>query len=173
MAVLVEALSVIVKRDAIEKKFKGGWRGFRDIVTNGTLCYENELARVGFMSPDEVDKFLSALASKGLDIIYKDNFVDVAVVDQVTGPTIPTSWLEFGKLPCDDDGNQVSACWLFEDERKGAGLHFKSLEFDLALPFEWTFNDSLSKNFKFVKNDINVFGDIKGLESNEKNKFYP
>ena len=46
MAVLVEAISVIVQRDAIEKRFHGGWREFENAVPNSTLCADDELARV-------------------------------------------------------------------------------------------------------------------------------
>ena len=153
MAVLVEALSVIVRRDAIDLRFNGGWRNFIELVPNGTLCYENELARVGFMSPEAVGGFCELLYENGLEVFGNGEFIDAAVVDQVNGLTLPTSWLEFGKLQCDDDGNRVSACWLFEGERKGAGLHFKSLEIDLALPIDWTYADSLSNKFEFVKNE--------------------
>lgn len=45
MAVLVEAISVIVRRDAIRGKYPGGWQGFVAAVPNGTLCYDDDLAR--------------------------------------------------------------------------------------------------------------------------------
>ena len=38
MAVLVEALSVIVRRDAIESRFSGGWPKFLSSIPNSTLC---------------------------------------------------------------------------------------------------------------------------------------
>jgi hypothetical protein len=47
MAVLCEGISVIVRRDAIDKDFDGGWSGFEALVPNSTLCTDGELARVG------------------------------------------------------------------------------------------------------------------------------
>ncbi len=153
MAVLCEALSVVVRRDAIEDRFAGGWSEFVHRVPNGTLCYEDELARVGFMNPDHVGDFLLALAESGLNVMTKSQFVDAAVVDQVNGPTLPTDWLEFGRLPCDDSGNRVSACWLYEEPRVAAGLHFKGREITLAMPVGWSYDNSISKEFVFVKTE--------------------
>ena len=152
MAVLVEALSVVIKRKAIDQNLKGGWSNFLDLVPNATLCFEDELARVGFTSPAGVSEFMDSLQAQGLLVFIDGQFEDAAVVDQVTGPTLPTTWLEFGKLQCDDAGNKVSACWLFEGERKSAGLHFTSREISLALPNGWTYEKSLSKDFTFVSN---------------------
>ena len=54
MAFLVEAISVIVRCDAIERAYETGWDGFLEDVPNRTLCADPELARVGFMHPDNV-----------------------------------------------------------------------------------------------------------------------
>jgi len=51
MAVLVEAISVVVRRDAIDRSFGGGWRAFVSCVPNTTLSTDDQLARVGFTSP--------------------------------------------------------------------------------------------------------------------------
>lgn len=150
MAVLVEGISVIVRRDSVEKSLHGGWPSFLELVPNSTLCFDNELARVGFMSPADVEDFVNTLTKLGMQVFSGNQFKDAAVVDQLNGPTMEAPWLEFGKLPCDDERNRVSACWFFEGERIAAGLHFKSLEISLALPRGWIYEKSLSKDFKFV-----------------------
>ena len=61
MAVLVEAISVIVRVDSINEKFPGGWIGFKDHVPNQTLCADNELARVGFIKALDDDCALLAV----------------------------------------------------------------------------------------------------------------
>jgi hypothetical protein len=38
MAVLVEAMSVEVRRDAIDARYPGSWQGFLRAVLNRTLC---------------------------------------------------------------------------------------------------------------------------------------
>ena len=55
MAVLIEAISVVVRADELLKKFPGGWDAFKSIVPNQTLCADNEIVRVGFMSPQDVE----------------------------------------------------------------------------------------------------------------------
>jgi hypothetical protein len=54
MAVLVEAISVVVRRDAIDRSYEGGWVAFVSSVPNATLCTDDQLARVGFMDPKAV-----------------------------------------------------------------------------------------------------------------------
>jgi hypothetical protein len=59
MAVLVEAISVVVRRDAIDRSFEGGWMAFVSRVPNATLCTDNQLARVDFMDPEAASGSLS------------------------------------------------------------------------------------------------------------------
>ena len=61
MAVLVEAISIIVRRPAIAERFEGGWPAFQDVIPNATGCYDADLVRVGFMHPADAEAFLSVL----------------------------------------------------------------------------------------------------------------
>ncbi len=152
MAVLVEAISVIVRRDAVNARFSGGWREFLVIVPNSTLCSDEDLARVGFMSPPDVDEFVRRLEMGGLISLRDGQAVDIAVVDQMRGSTMPASWLEFARLSLGGTENKVAACWLFEGPRRGAGIHMPAKGMTLATPDGWTYENSLSANFKFVEN---------------------
>ena len=69
MAVLVESISVVVRTDAIAKRLDGGWDAFVSLAPNQTLCEDGELARVGFMHPDDTKAFVGSLATKGLTYI--------------------------------------------------------------------------------------------------------
>jgi len=82
MAVLVEAISVIVRMDTISSKYHGGWDAFIDDVPNGTLCFDGEIARVGFMAPTDVKAFRKDLERKGLQFLDNGKSIDIAVVDQ-------------------------------------------------------------------------------------------
>lgn len=150
MAVLAEAISVIVRRDVITRAYRAGWRGFVEDVPNTTLCADEELARVGFMQPDEVALFIDRLTARGLTFLSNGKCVDIAVVDQQRGLTMPCDWLEFAKLRYGEDGGRVSVCWLFEGPRIAHGLHMKSLRLELATPTGWDFENSLSAKFAFV-----------------------
>ena len=61
MAVLVEALSVIIRLAAIEHVYEDGWSSFVELVPSQMLCADDDLARVGFMLPDAVGDFLEKL----------------------------------------------------------------------------------------------------------------
>jgi hypothetical protein len=150
MAVLVEAISVVVRRDAIDRAFDGGWRAFVSRVPNATLCTDNQLARVGFMDPNAVQKFVDGLQAAGLVFLRSDLCIDIAVVDQQRGPTMPCEWLEFARIPFGKTGGKVAACWLFEGPRLAAGIHLPGESIDLATPNGWTFEGSISERVSFV-----------------------
>jgi hypothetical protein len=153
MAVLVEAISVVVRRDAINGRFRGGWARFVDLVPNDTLCSDDQLARVGFMSPADVESFVRHLEMGGLTFVRDGHAVDISVVDQMHGPTIPTEWLEYARVCLGDTRNKVATCWLFTEKRVAAGVHMPAKSMGLATPDGWRYEDSLSANFKFVGND--------------------
>jgi hypothetical protein len=140
MSVLVEAISVIVLKSSIEARYPGGWPAFVEAVPNGTLCADDELARVGFMGPPDAKAFIVELETQGLRFLVDGVAGDVAVVDQQQGLMNPCLWLEFGRVTL-DGGNTVAACWSPE----GAGPAGP-----LATPEGWAFEGSLSQHFRFV-----------------------
>ena len=153
MAVLVEGISVIIRRKKIDEMFSGGWDAFIEDVPNQTLCADDELARVGFMSPPDAEAFIWQLEKGGLTFAREERAVDMAVVDQMRGPAISAEWLEFAHLTLDGTDNKVAACWLFEGPRIAAGVHVHSKNMTLATPEGWRYEDSLSANFKFVTDE--------------------
>src|SRR5689334_25092681 len=98
MAVLIEGISVVIRTEALLKKYPGGWNAFLAIVPNRTLCSDNELTRVGFMTPQDVKAFVTQLQQSGLEFLRSETPIDLAVVDQNQGPIRPCNWLEFGHL---------------------------------------------------------------------------
>ena len=148
MAVLVEAISVIVRRDAIESKYLGGWDAFEKDSPNATLCADEHLARVGFMTPVDVESFIKYLVSYGLVFLDSGKAKDIVVADQQSGITTECDWLKFGKLGFGSSG-KVSACWLFDGPRIAAGIHLSSPSMQIATPHGWVFEGSLSQTFTF------------------------
>jgi len=153
MAVLVEALSVIVRRDAIAVRFRGGWSSFFSIIPNNTFCADESLVRVGFMTPDDVESFIDKLEAGGLIIAGQEGWLDVAVVDQDMGPTLKAPWLQFARIGLDNTDYKVGSCWLRPPGKNvGAGIYMPSLSMSLATPKGWEYETSLSSesNRKFV-----------------------
>lgn len=149
MAVLAEAISVIVRRDSIAARCRGGWTSFVSDAPNATLCYDDAVARIGFMFPDEVENYIEQLESRGLRFLRAGRATDLAVVDQQRGLTTQCDWLEFARIRWGDEG-RVSACWFFDGPRVAAGVHMKGLSLDLATPPGWDYQGSLSQQFTFI-----------------------
>lgn len=148
MAVLVEGISVIVRRDAINARFIGGWKEFLNCIPNTTLCADENLARVGFMTPQDVETFVRDLERGGLTFLHKGRAIDLAVVEQLRGPTTPVEWLEFARISLEGTENRVAACWLFEEPRFGAGIAMPAEGIMIALPDDWSYEKSLSATLK-------------------------
>jgi hypothetical protein len=98
MAVLVEGISVIVRVEAINERYRGGSTSFVLRVPNKTLCSDNEVARIGFMTPDDCKAFIDHLASMGIVFLRGGNAQDIVVADQLRGFTVPCEWADFGRI---------------------------------------------------------------------------
>lgn len=116
MAVLVEGISVIVRRLDIDAKYPGGWDGYVDDCPNATLCADEHIARVGFMAPPDARVFVERLGSHGFRVDPNDGRCDVAVVDHVAGTLQRAAWLEVGGVTVDD--HQICVCRLVGDDTK-------------------------------------------------------
>jgi hypothetical protein len=52
---------VVIRVDSIQRQFAGGWPEFKRSVPDRTLCCDNEIAPVGFMTPADVEAFVRVL----------------------------------------------------------------------------------------------------------------
>ena len=138
MAVLIEAISVVVRRVGIESKLTNGWREFQDFVPNRSLCSDADSARVGFMSPDDVRSFFVQMKSLGLDPVG-----DLVVVDQRTGPTTRCDWIEFSKATSLHPGVPLVATARLTG----------SANTEIATPENWNYEGSISATYVFVPNE--------------------
>ncbi|MSR00717.1 MAG: hypothetical protein EXR88_04915 [Gammaproteobacteria bacterium] len=138
MAVLAEALSVIIKRTAIDGRFQGGWSAFLAQLPQKTLCDDGELARVGFNDSVDAEKFVTALTLAGLDFVDEANggARDLAVVDQLAGITTLCDWLEYGQVDLEEGGVKVAACRLVGTQNS-----------ELITPQGWEYSGSMSERF--------------------------
>jgi hypothetical protein len=107
MAVLVEAISVVVRRESLERVYAGGVRAYEIDCPNATFCTDDHLTAAAFMGPPDVRRFVERLVSAGLGFVGDDGFLDIAVVDELTGPTAQCDWLVYSRLP-----GSCSMCWL-------------------------------------------------------------
>lgn len=134
MAVLVEGISVVIRREAIESKYPGGWGFFEKDTPQTTLCADEELVRVGFQTFQEVDAYIEQIQKFGIVFMREDQAVDLAVVHQMQGIASPCEWLEFGHVRLSATGSRVAAC-----RRKGSAV------MRLVTPEAWDYKGSLSQ----------------------------
>lgn len=140
MPVLVEANSVIIRVAAIQEKFPGGMEAFERLVPNRTLCCDNELARVGFMTPLDVTIFEEQLQQRGLLYLENGHAVDFVYASQMQGLTAHSTWAEYGRVTLNRNPAQiVSACRLTG-----------SLQMQLFTPEGWQFEGSMSQDPRFL-----------------------
>jgi hypothetical protein len=137
MAVLIEAISVIIRRMDIHNRYPGAWDQFAADCPNRTLCADEHIARVGFMTPLDAKDFVGRLVDLGFVHLTNGEAVDIAVVDQYACPLAPVRWLEVGSVTV--DGESVAACRLVGDES-----HI------LISPDGWTREHSLSNGSGFA-----------------------
>jgi hypothetical protein len=138
MAVLIEGLSVVIRRSAIEGRFQGGWEALLAQLPQPTLCDDGEIARVGFTNSEQCQQFVMALMEAGLEYVDEVNGMakDFAVVDQRAGITTLCDWLDYGHVTIDDDRSMVAACRLLE-----------STSHEIVTPRDWTYRGSLSERY--------------------------
>ena len=134
MAVLCESYSVVVRREAIDRRFVGGWKGFVNKLPNSSMCTDEELVRVGFLDPDLLNIYVNSLIHEGL--IYE---IDIVIVDQNDGPIKDCDWIQFSKTQFEGGEHEVSMCWLWEGHKPPKGsIILKDESFVLATPMGWS-----------------------------------
>jgi tetratricopeptide (TPR) repeat protein len=146
MSVLIEGVSVVVKKATIDQKYYGGLNHYRRDCPNQTFCADEHLTRVGFQSPDDALRFAKQLEIRGFVFVKKGRLVEIALVDALQGFIKKCEWLNFSRMRAhvfnSDVNAEISVCWL-----KGTGFG------DLALPPGWNLKGSLSKQLLFIPND--------------------
>jgi hypothetical protein len=172
MAVLAEALSVIVRTASISEKFAGGDEAFIRMIPNQTFCTDGDLYRVGFMTPDDVAEFVGDLARGGLTYLGIDGrAMDLVVVDMYQGILEETSWLEFARFPWGDHGGEVSAVWMVDPDDVGISGMCTPRNSSIHFPADWDYEKSLSnsRNGNFIANEdiddrLRYLGHEEGLD---------
>lgn len=138
MPVLLEAISVVVRRATLEERYPGGLDGYVRDCPNGTYCVDDHLTRVGFMAPPDVQEWVRHLEHQGLRLLGPDGFDEVAIVDQNSGPTRPCPWIDWVE-------------WF--DGPNYAYLAGTSTDSGVAVPAGWTRETSLKQTGRFVPTD--------------------
>lgn len=150
MAVLVEALSLIIRRDAFSHA-RIAAEAFLAAPPNRTVCADRTLIRIGFLAPHEVEDCLADLEAHGLRFLDASGVAtDCVVIDQQQGPTTRCGWIGFGRALTPDEGHVVSVAWDLSLPGAPDDAVSAVSRDGLALPAGWRYEVSLSRQFHFT-----------------------
>ncbi len=111
MAVIVEAYSVIIRRDAIRRAFNNEEDVLFALGPNNTGCADDHLYRIGFLNSKDAHWYvINILNRNGLIYLQGEEAVDLTIANQTYGLHVYTPWLQVGQLA--HDGGEVTAAWL-------------------------------------------------------------
>jgi hypothetical protein len=142
MAVLVEAISVVIRLETIADKYPGGVDQYVNDCPNRTLCMDDEIVRVGFMTNSDAYDFIGSLERLGFRCVVDDEFDEVAVVDQLRGIEFPCDWLVYSKLVIFKGDLRISICMT-----QGSTLD------RVVFPAGWNYETSLSKKTIVIESE--------------------
>ena len=170
MPVLIEGVSVLLRKGPIHERYQGGYAQFlfdlNDYVSF-TAC--NQLLCVQYKNHDEARAFLKALASNGMRIALINEEdprkTDAVLVDQVFGTSVPVYWLDLiplvrprainGKKRVDKKDSQeesilIAATYDEIDEREE--LRIKNWDkSEITYPQDWSYEKSKSLDLEFIR----------------------
>lgn len=117
MAVFCEFISLIIRRDSIDKYFPGGWTRFVLELPNRSMASDGEVVRVGFMNPEDANIYLEFLKGEGLQFRQSGDreIDDISDLDQFMGHNEERQWLEFGDRVFNE--RTYFCCW-----KKGSSI---------------------------------------------------
>ena len=173
MPVLIEGISVILKKGAIHERYEGGYGRFIfDIQDQGSLCVSNQLVRVGFETHELARQYLQLLVTRGLKIMLLNeenpNNTDAMLVDQVFGPSFRVYWLDFIHLDTNPDvkknkkikkgqlkGNTFESITIaatdWEVEKKEEIRVVGWNKDEIGFPVNWEYKKSKSMALEFMR----------------------
>lgn len=172
MPVLIEGVSVVLKKGAIYERYEGGYGTFLyELQGHISLTSCNQLVCIQFENHDQARACLKQLTDRGMKIgllnIPDPSDTDAVLVDQVFGPSIRVWWLDFitlnqrteitnrkTKQQKKDKGLPekivVAATNDEMDDREELRLKSWDRE-EIAFPEKWNYKKSKSLELEFLR----------------------
>ena len=171
MPVLIEGVSVLLKKGSIIERYQGGYGQFLfDLHDRSKFSESNELISISFNNHEEARVYLKFLVERGLKIMLfnedNPNNTDAMLVDQVFGPSFRVYWLDFihmspnpqskarkrtKKPKVGDDEHIVIAATDREVDDKDEIRQIGWVKDEIAFPKDWEFKKSKSMDLEFMR----------------------
>jgi hypothetical protein len=99
MPVLIEGVSVLLRKGSIHERYKGGYAQFLfDLNDYVSFTASNQLLCISYKTHDEARALLKMLADNGMRVALINeedpSKTDVVLVDQVFGPSVRVWWID-------------------------------------------------------------------------------
>ena len=133
MTILIEAISIVVRCDALERLGPDGLDHFYSSIPNQTYYSDGRLARVGFMEEEDALDFVAVMESLGLVHLEADVPADFTIVLQGETDSVPCKWLERFKVEC--RGNMLDVAAFVDDE---GNVYLEEDPGDFVAPDDWS-----------------------------------
>ena len=152
MAVIIDGFCVITRRDAIERKFPGGWDAFLEFVPTRQICWDQDIVRATFMRAEDATEFLNRMIGQHLEFMRGDECIDISIISQAGSLKRNTPWLTLATLNHPRIGGEVRTASMVGSADTG-----------VAAPEGWRYEKSLYanlmvdlKDLKYLRRDGNV-----------------
>jgi hypothetical protein len=112
MSVLIEALTLVVRRSSLEQALANGADVIRERLDSGEIgarwvTADDHLVAASFL-PEQLPDALQLLMSLGLTVVDDERYVDIAIVDHLLGLNWDCEWLEWQP----PHAGRYSVAWL-------------------------------------------------------------
>lgn len=138
MTILIEAISIVVRCDSLEKLGAEALDHFYSSIPNQTYYSDGSLARVGFMDEQDALGFISFLESLGLVHLRNDESIDFAIVLQDQRDSSRCDWLE--RFEIDYQGTLLEVAAFVDSE---GGVHLGEEPGDFVAPDGWSLDERI------------------------------
>jgi hypothetical protein len=104
VSVLIEAVSLVVRRAALDVRYPGGMHGFLHDLRAPKhrahrTCVDSHLVSVSFLLPHHATLVANSLTAHGLMHIDDDRCIEFAIVEHACRPKMSCEWLEWQQHP--------------------------------------------------------------------------
>lgn len=139
MAILIEGLTVVIRKAALDQKFNGGAKRFETGMAEDIHCSDADLFCLHLSSPEEVGALIGWCEDQNLTFMREGKCIDIVVIDQRTGVTTNCDWIECTQVSLDNlaANKKIAIAWLFESSRVAVGTHISQLGLDVFAPDGW------------------------------------
>lgn len=139
MTILIEAISIVVRCDSLERLAPEGIDYFYSSIPNQTFYSDGSLARVGFMDEQDALSFISFLESLGLVHLQGEESIDFAIVLQGQNDSSKCEWLE--RFQIDYQGTLLEVAAFVDSE---GDVHLGEEPGDFVAPDGWSLDDAIT-----------------------------